>query len=203
MEKSCRTCKYSRTPAVSEPCVSCCYQASENGVGHEYEKGTLTQICGCGECQSLSKCPERCLGCITLTGPDRVPTRFIPDDERMRELEKMLENVTDDEPAIEKPATDAPKDAVNHPGHYTFGSIEVIDYIRDKLTPEEFQGYCEGNVLKYVSRWRHKGGVEDLKKAKVYLQWMIESAEKQEIDAIEVNAVDDAVRMLEEAEECK
>lgn len=70
-------------------------------------------------------------------------------------------------------------DRVNHPNHYTFGDIEVIDYIRDKLTPEEFQGYCEGNVLKYVSRWRHKGGVEDLRKAEVYLKWMIDSVMKE------------------------
>lgn len=70
-------------------------------------------------------------------------------------------------------------DNVNHPNHYTFGSIEVIDYIRDKMTPVEFQGYCQGNVLKYVSRYRHKGGVEDLKKAQVYLDWMIESLEKE------------------------
>lgn len=70
-------------------------------------------------------------------------------------------------------------DRVNHPNHYTFGDIEVIDYIRDKLTDEEFRGYCEGNVLKYVSRWRHKGGVEDLMKAEVYLKWMIESATKE------------------------
>ena len=69
------------------------------------------------------------------------------------------------------------EDKVNHPSHYTFGEIEVIDYIRDKLTPEEYQGYCIGNVMKYISRWRHKGGDEDLKKAKVYLQWAIESAE--------------------------
>lgn len=79
----------------------------------------------------------------------------------------------------------APSDSVNHPSHYTFGDIEVIDYIRDKLTPEEFQGYCNGNVLKYISRWRHKGGVEDLKKADVYLCWMIESAlgESQQSDS--------------------
>ncbi len=69
------------------------------------------------------------------------------------------------------------EDKVNHPSHYTFGDIEVIDYIRDKLTPEEFQGYCNGNVMKYISRWRHKGGSEDLKKARVYLNWMIDSAE--------------------------
>lgn len=67
------------------------------------------------------------------------------------------------------------QDRVNHPNHYTFGEIEVIEYIRDKLTAEEFQGYCEGNVLKYVSRWRHKGGLEDLQKAQVYLGWMIDS----------------------------
>lgn len=66
-------------------------------------------------------------------------------------------------------------DPVKHPGHYTFGQIEVIDYIRDKMTPEEFQGFCMGNVLKYVSRHKHKNGIEDLNKAMVYLQWLIES----------------------------
>lgn len=68
-------------------------------------------------------------------------------------------------------------DKVNHPSHYTFGSIEVIDYIRDKMTPDEFQGYCMGNILKYISRHKHKNGVEDLKKARVYLDWLIESEE--------------------------
>lgn len=69
-------------------------------------------------------------------------------------------------------------DNVNKPSHYTFGKIECIDYIRDKMTPEEFQGFCMGNVLKYVSRHKHKNGVEDLKKAEVYLKWLIESEEK-------------------------
>ena len=69
-------------------------------------------------------------------------------------------------------------DLVNHPNHYTFGSIEVIDYIRDKMTPDEFQGYCMGNILKYISRHKHKNGVEDLKKAQVYLGWLIESEEE-------------------------
>lgn len=67
-------------------------------------------------------------------------------------------------------------DAVNHPPHYTDKQIEVIDYILDTQTPDEFVGYCLGNVLKYVSRWRKKGGVEDLKKAQVYLGWAIEKA---------------------------
>lgn len=67
-------------------------------------------------------------------------------------------------------------DNVNHPNHYTTGDIEVIDYIRDKLDAIGFIGYCIGNVLKYVSRWQHKGGVEDLEKAQVYLGWAIERA---------------------------
>lgn len=70
------------------------------------------------------------------------------------------------------------KDMVNHPYHYG-GNIEVIDYIRDKLTPEGFTEYCCGNVLKYISRWRKKDGIQNLKKAQVYLGWMIENAEKE------------------------
>lgn len=76
--------------------------------------------------------------------------------------------------------SEAATDNVNRPGHYTFGAIEVIDYIRDKMTPEMFQGFCMGNVLKYVSRHKHKNGVEDLKKANVYLGWLIESEEGAE-----------------------
>ena len=71
------------------------------------------------------------------------------------------------------------EDLVNHPSHYTTGEIEVINYIRDKLGCSEFTGYCIGNVIKYASRWRHKGGVQDLEKAKVYLGWAIESAKKE------------------------
>lgn len=73
-------------------------------------------------------------------------------------------------------------DNVNQPNHYTHGDIEVIDYIKDKLTAEQFEGYCIGNVLKYVSRYRLKGGKEDLRKAQVYLGWAIESAGEDEIE---------------------
>lgn len=69
-------------------------------------------------------------------------------------------------------------DAVNHPNHYA-GTIETIDYIRDKLSPAGFTDYCIGNVMKYISRWRKKDGVQDLKKAAVYLNWAAESAEKE------------------------
>lgn len=72
------------------------------------------------------------------------------------------------------------QDRVNQPHHYTSGGIEVIDYIRAKLTPMQLKGYYVGNLLKYLSRADHKGGVEDYKKAQVYLRWLIELEEKQE-----------------------
>lgn len=69
------------------------------------------------------------------------------------------------------------QDNVNQPNHYTTGRFEVIDYIKDKLTPEQYEGYCIGNVMKYVSRYQHKGGIEDLKKAQIYLDWAIKVKE--------------------------
>lgn len=61
---------------------------------------------------------------------------------------------------------------ITAPDHYTSGSIECIDAIRSALTEEEFRGYCKGNVLKYIWRERMKGGNEDLKKARQYIEFM-------------------------------
>ncbi len=69
-------------------------------------------------------------------------------------------------------------DPVDHPNHYTNGNIETIDYIQDTLTSDEFRGYIKGNVLKYVSRERYKGGLEDIRKAIWYLNRYVESVEK-------------------------
>lgn len=65
-------------------------------------------------------------------------------------------------------------DTVNHPNHYNNGDIEVIDYIKDKLGIEGYEAFCIGNVIKYVSRYKHKNGKEDLEKALTYLKWAIE-----------------------------
>lgn len=65
------------------------------------------------------------------------------------------------------------RDMVNHPPHYTMGKIEVIDAIEDwKL------GFHEANVVKYVARHKLKNGVEDLKKARWYLDRLITKIEK-------------------------
>ena len=62
------------------------------------------------------------------------------------------------------------EDMVNSPSHYTDGGIETIDFIKAKLTDEEFAGYLKGNVIKYVTRADLKGNrSQDLAKAKWYL----------------------------------
>ncbi len=68
-------------------------------------------------------------------------------------------------------------DMVNAPPHYTTGKIEVLDFIED----QKF-GYLDGQVIKYVARYRHKNGLEDLLKAKFYLKRLIASLKPQEQD---------------------
>lgn len=70
----------------------------------------------------------------------------------------------------------AQADSVNHPAHYTQGGIEVIDAI------EAWElGFHLGNVVKYVARAAHKGRLlEDLKKARWYLDRAIQRLEKKE-----------------------
>ena len=70
-----------------------------------------------------------------------------------------------------------PFDSVEKPAHYASGEIECIDAMRAQMSREEFEGHMKGNVIKYMWRWRDKGGVESLKKARWYLNKLIESAE--------------------------
>ena len=79
--------------------------------------------------------------------------------------------------AMEKMGLNVSDDPVNHPSHYTQGSIECIDAIEASMTKEEACGYLKGCVMKYVWRYRHKGGVEDLEKARWYLDRLIEKAD--------------------------
>lgn len=64
-------------------------------------------------------------------------------------------------------------DRVNHPPHYNQGGIEAIDALEASLG-EGFEYYLQGNVLKYIWRYRYKGrALEDLKKARWYLDRLI------------------------------
>lgn len=63
--------------------------------------------------------------------------------------------------------------------HYTANGIQPIDLMRQNFTQEAFQGFLEGNIIKYVLRHRRKNGVEDLRKAMTYLTWLIDEEENE------------------------
>jgi hypothetical protein len=71
------------------------------------------------------------------------------------------------------------EDVVNHPSHYTDGGIECIEAIEAQLSAEEYEGYLRGNCVKYLWRWKQKGGVQDLKKCRWYLDQLIKTKEPQ------------------------
>ena len=58
-------------------------------------------------------------------------------------------------------------DSINHPKHYNIG-IETTEYIKSWD-----MDFIEGNIIKYVTRYKYKHGVEDLRKAKWYLELLI------------------------------
>lgn len=69
-------------------------------------------------------------------------------------------------------------DKVDHPSHYTYGDIEVIDYCDQvcKQYSPELAPYVF-NAIKYLSRANHKGGREDIGKAKYYVQRLFDKWE--------------------------
>ena len=69
--------------------------------------------------------------------------------------------------------TDPPDEEKLNPNHYKQGKIEVIDFILDQK-----MDYLTATITKYISRWRFKDGVCDLKKARWFLDKLIEQEEK-------------------------
>ena len=74
-----------------------------------------------------------------------------------------------------------PQDNVACQGHYTAHKIQPLDYISglDLANASPGEAFCVGNIIKYVSRYRLKNGMQDLDKAKVYLDRLIAEFAKQ------------------------
>ncbi len=72
------------------------------------------------------------------------------------------------------------KDNVNSPNHYKLEGLncETIDVVKARLGKEGFKSFCVGNILKYILRAEKKNGLEDYKKARKYLDWLIAREEK-------------------------
>ena len=71
-------------------------------------------------------------------------------------------------------------DMVNHPPHYTNGGIECIDAMRASQGDDAVMDFCVCNAFKYIFRAKNKNGLEDLKKARWYVDYAIQLAEKQD-----------------------
>ena len=67
---------------------------------------------------------------------------------------------------------DKEQDMVNHPKHYNESGIECIDAL-EAMLGYGFESYLQGNIVKYLWRYKYQNGSEDLKKAQWYLNKLI------------------------------
>lgn len=69
---------------------------------------------------------------------------------------------------------------VNHPPHYTAGKVECIDALEAAtIGLQGIEAVCTANAIKYLWRWKHKNGVEDLQKTEWYLKKLIAYVKEQ------------------------
>ena len=105
-------------------------------------------------------------------------------DKNAKEVARLagFEVIEDDTPniaeTVEENSEDVKPDPVNRPAHYTSGGIECIDAMQAAFGAEAVKDFCLCNAFKYLWRHRNKNGVEDLKKARWYLNRLITEVEE-------------------------
>ena len=160
-EKRCEHCKYGDWPFYFEPCSICLYDENRRCFIPKKE-----------DLMSMDRCCANCVHCGTPNYID--PCAMCLSTDEMRGFMPKSDDETD-KPSLEEelyPRHIESNDPL-HPGHYPFvGSEDPID-----VCLKWGIGFCEGNVIKYVVRWKKKGGIEDLKKARIYLDRLIEHHE--------------------------
>lgn len=152
-----------------------------------YEKANKMDGCICPTCQTgkenLALYPDYCPHADNLAIEDDADWAIERKGKKFKcmfyePLKEKTETENYKVPVI--PPLKKSHDPVNCPSHYTTGSIEFIDYIQEKLTPEEFRGYIKGNVIKYLTREQHKNGDEDIRKAQWYLNRLADTLKKSD-----------------------
>ena len=72
-------------------------------------------------------------------------------------------------------------DMVNHPQHYTQGGIECIDALKAATVGKRgIEAVCVANVIKYLWRYEEKNGIEDVRKAKFYIERLLKELEESQ-----------------------
>ena len=79
------------------------------------------------------------------------------------------------------------EDVVNQPSHYTYGDIEVIDYIEQVTAsyPPEL-AFLVANIIKYISRAPHKNQLEDIKKSQYYINRLVDKYKEEWYDGTDI-----------------
>lgn len=122
--------------------------------------------------QWFNEVSKKWMDCSDLVGADGFESVLW-----QREKESLNDKVASAEEFRKHLTADLPEfkhDVVNHPSHYTSGDIECIDAIKASMSIEAFAGFLKGNIIKYMWRYEHKNGIEDLKKAQWYQNKLIE-----------------------------
>lgn len=77
------------------------------------------------------------------------------------------------------PTEATPHDVVNNPSHYKRGEIECYEALKASMTKEQFLGHLKATAIAYLWRYDLKNGLEDVKKAKWYVDKMVEEMESE------------------------
>ncbi len=71
------------------------------------------------------------------------------------------------------------KESTLDPNYYQQNGQDLIDHLSEIFNTDMFIGFMTGNIFKYLTRWQHKNGIEDLEKAQVYLNRLIKFEKQQ------------------------
>lgn len=80
-------------------------------------------------------------------------------------------------PNANTPGSPAPARNVAELPHYMQQRIQPIRFMQASMSSDEFKGFLKGNIIKYTMREGRKNGLEDIKKAQVYVNWLVEFCE--------------------------
>lgn len=103
--------------------------------------------------------------------------RNIPDEQvdviKKYKIQRQLQRIENGDGAQR---VESEQDVIKSPSHYMLDglNVEAIDVIKAVLGEDGFKAHCRGCALKYLLRADKKNGLEDLKKARVYLNWEID-----------------------------
>ena len=82
-------------------------------------------------------------------------------------------------------------DNVQHPAHYTQGEIECIDCIKAATVNKiGIEAFCVGNAIKYLFRYENKNGIEDVNKARWYINRLIQEVEPKQAENLKAQTLE-------------